>query len=286
MDKNLKERLALQSYEVGYGKPPPQGQFVKGRSGNPKGRPKKKEEPKRSPKHSIVDVTSRDLVLQVAARMIGARGGDGDVKVTAEEAVLHSQLSAAVKGNSNAQKSFLDRVERCRAELNAEIAEDHDFWRNYCDSYPKAVASMQKAGKAVPMDWPHPEDLVFQEGKHVMVRGGDPVEAAAASEAVARLRDAYMLQSIKDERSIKGPLKSNPIFLSGVLAMCANVSLPKRMQLDDTQYLLRCLTFRRFRPAELRRRLKETWIALGYPQYADVTTPRLRDDALERLRRR
>ncbi len=28
-------------YEVGYGKPPMQGRFPKGRSGNPKGRPKR-----------------------------------------------------------------------------------------------------------------------------------------------------------------------------------------------------------------------------------------------------
>jgi hypothetical protein len=30
-----------ENYEIGYGKPPKSNQFVKGRSGNPKGRPKK-----------------------------------------------------------------------------------------------------------------------------------------------------------------------------------------------------------------------------------------------------
>jgi glycosyltransferase A (GT-A) superfamily protein (DUF2064 family) len=32
--------LSDQPYETGYGKPPKHGQFVKGKSGNPKGRPK------------------------------------------------------------------------------------------------------------------------------------------------------------------------------------------------------------------------------------------------------
>jgi hypothetical protein len=35
------EKEALDSYEVGYGKPPKQTRFQKGTSGNPSGRPKK-----------------------------------------------------------------------------------------------------------------------------------------------------------------------------------------------------------------------------------------------------
>ena len=288
MDKKLREQLILRPYEVGYGKPPAQGQFAKGRSGNPNGRPKKKEAgEKRTAKPASIDVATRDLVLRFADRQVSARGGDGDVKVTAEEAVLHSQLSAAVKGNSNAQKSFLDRVERFRAALSAEIAADHEAWRNYAENYATRAESMRRAGKAMPDDWIHPEDLIFKDGQHVMLRGGaDGAEAKRNRDYVVGLRDANMLQSVYDERCFGGPLKDMPIFLSGVVAALMNTALPKRLQLDDTQYFFKHMKNSDLRTPELKRRLKEAWTSLGHPEWACINTPPLKPDALARLRER
>jgi hypothetical protein len=50
------------------------------------------------------------------------------------------------------------------------------------------------------------------------------------------MRDAFMLQSAKDERYFDGLLERTPIFLSGVLSIMANIALPERMQLDERQY--------------------------------------------------
>src|SRR5436305_2882527 len=109
MTKKAQKNHAERAYDIGYGKPPIQGQFQKGRSGNPDGRPKK--EATRKPAGTTrSDVATRDLFLQLAERMVSGRGGDGNVKMSAEEAVLHSQLSAAVKGSPHAQKNFLDRL--------------------------------------------------------------------------------------------------------------------------------------------------------------------------------
>jgi hypothetical protein len=199
---------------------------------------------------------------------------------------LHSLFSAAVKGSSHAQKNFLDRVERLRAQEAAEIEESHKFWREYCTkTYPAAVERLRKAGREVPDDWTHPEDVVLEEGRHVMFRGGgDPDEAKKNRDYVVGLRDAHMLQIIKDERSFGAKLKDTPIFLSGLLAAWANTSLPKRLQLDDTQYLLRLMRNNALRTSELKRRLRESWTALGHPAWADIVLPPLRKDALERLR--
>ena len=286
MDKKLREQLILRPYEVGYGKPPAQGQFAKGRSGNPNGRPKKNEaSQKRTAKPAAIDVATRDLVLRFADRQVSARGGDGDVKVTAEEAVLHSLLSSAVKGNSNAQKSFLDRVERFRAALSAEIAADHEFWRNYAEDYATRAESMRRAGKAMPDDWVHPDDLIFREGQHVMLRGGaDGAEAKRNRDYAVGSRDAFMLQFVMDERCFGGPLARMPLFLSGVLAALMNWGLPKRLQLDEAEYFRRHMRNSGLRTPELRRRLKEAWVSLGHPEWVGITTAPLRPDALARIR--
>jgi hypothetical protein len=41
MSGDAKDPFSQASYEIGYGKPPVAGRFVKGKSGNPRGRPKK-----------------------------------------------------------------------------------------------------------------------------------------------------------------------------------------------------------------------------------------------------
>src|SRR4051794_21207728 len=106
MTKKAQRKHSERPYEIGYGKPPVQGQFQKGRSGNPNGRRKKEKQSEPAAK-ARPDIATRELFLRFAARQVSGRGGDGDVKMTAEEAVLHSMFSAAVKGSSHAQKNFL-----------------------------------------------------------------------------------------------------------------------------------------------------------------------------------
>ena len=53
-DERENPRPAALPHEVGYQKPPHHGRFVKGRSGNPKGRPKKKPAPTSALDASVV----------------------------------------------------------------------------------------------------------------------------------------------------------------------------------------------------------------------------------------
>ena len=122
MSKEPHKKPAGRTYEVGYGKPPVQGQFAKGKSGNPK-QTEEKETVNASQPRASIGRRHQGSLPAFADRQVSGRGGDGDVQVTAEEAVLHSQLSAAVKGNSHAQKRLSSTVSiATRADEAAEIA--------------------------------------------------------------------------------------------------------------------------------------------------------------------
>jgi Family of unknown function (DUF5681) len=88
--------------------PPPGNRFVKGQSGNPKGRPKKAR-----PTPSAFDV--------VLARTFTARSGGVDGEVTAEEAIQFATLEAALAGNRAARRQVLRWIEN-RDRILAEKA--------------------------------------------------------------------------------------------------------------------------------------------------------------------
>ncbi|MEA2875568.1 MAG: hypothetical protein QOF14_764 [Hyphomicrobiales bacterium] len=213
-----------------------------------------------------------------------SRENDRVVEIPLLDAVIRAEAVAALKGSPNAQRSIIEREARYRNELKAEIDADHARWRDYIDTYHKAVSALKKKGEPVPLDWIHPEDIIFKDASHVLFRGGDPAEARRNWQHVVRLRDVHMLQSVKDERYFKGRLEQAPIFLSGLLAMLLNMALPKRMQLDEDQYFLQHCKNCGLKMRELKSRIRNEWIDLGRPEFADTLTPALRPDALERIR--
>lgn len=258
MSDTEKKRLWPETYEVGYGKPPASGRFVKGKSGNPHGRPKKKSASK-----PAIDETTRDRQLKEADRTITLLEGGHPIEMKAGDAVMRAEVVAALKGNAQAQKHFLDRTARYREELKVEIEENHEYWKDYAAKYEKIAADLQKKGEPFPKDLPHPEDLIFKEGSHVMIRGGDPINSAPAREWLIRLRDVLLLQAEKDRRSVSAAGGSPIYFISGYLAWGNNLALPKRMQLDDFHLTMRVLSHRTLKKRDLDKQLKTGWSVLG-----------------------
>jgi hypothetical protein len=125
------------SYEVGYGKPPADRQFVKGKSGNPQGRPRKKPQRERIPS---VDPSTRERFLKSTKHEVTIREGDTVSKTPLTDAILKAESVAALKGNTHAQKNFLDREERYRKEEAVEIKESNEFWREYVATYDKTIS--------------------------------------------------------------------------------------------------------------------------------------------------
>ena len=84
---------------VGYRKPPVHSRFRKGQSGNPGGRPK-----------GMTLGRAAALTQKEAYRRIRVKEGDKVVTMTVLQAVLRNQITLAMKGNSAAQRAFLDLV--------------------------------------------------------------------------------------------------------------------------------------------------------------------------------
>jgi hypothetical protein len=273
MSDDLRDAFWRPPYDVGYKKPPESRRFAKGTSGNPRGRPSKK---KPNPK-PLVDKSTMESVLKVALREVTAREGDNLTKISAFDAVIQTMAAAAMKGSVPAQKIFVELVDRARKERATEISEDHEFWRTYAANYGENFTTLQKTGKPVPDNWPHPDDIVFEDGEHVKFMGGEPAIAVQNRNTIIRFRDVLMLQAEMDRRCFlrDNPGRAPPIFVSDYLMVHANSCLPVRKQLDDSHLLIRILRIETLRKAELQRQLKENWAEFGLTLAPNRTTPPL-----------
>lgn len=275
MSDDIRDLFWRAPYDVGYKKPPESRRFAKGKSGNPRGRPaKKRPDPK-----PLVDKSTMESILKMSLREVTARDGDDLTRITAFDAVLQMMLAAATKGSVPAQKAFVGLVDRARKEQAAEIKEEHAFWKDYAATYDKYTAALQTAGQPVPEGLLHPDDLMFEESCHVMVRGGDPLIAAKNRDAMIRLRDVLMLQAEQDVRCYPSEEKYHhrtTVFVSHYLLVHINSCLPKRMQLSGGQIQLRMWNNSSFGRRKLEDHLKAGWANFGVRYERKQTSPPLK----------
>src|SRR4051812_37673912 len=103
------------SHEVGYGKPPAEHRFKKGRSGNPLGRPRKKVAKTQVVK-SFGAQHANQCLLEEAYRTVVVREGEQTIELPAIQAVFRAMGVAAMKGNRFAQRTIAELVQSVEAE--------------------------------------------------------------------------------------------------------------------------------------------------------------------------
>lgn len=105
------------SYVVGYGRPPKESQFRKGKSGNPAGRPMGAKNKLKITGGKIDDILRREL-----APTVEVRGVDGPETLSVLEASVRSLGVRAMKGSVRAQEHLIEK----QGDLDAKEAAEHD----------------------------------------------------------------------------------------------------------------------------------------------------------------
>jgi len=108
-----KQLVPLKRYDVGYGKPPKNTQFTKGRSGNPNGRPK-------GARNKISQSRLEKIIADEFYRLIKVNGENGPVEMPLGQAMARTIGVNAVKGDYRSQKLMLDVARSVKADEDTD----------------------------------------------------------------------------------------------------------------------------------------------------------------------
>jgi hypothetical protein len=145
--------MSESKFDVGYGKPPVDKRFKKGKSGNPSGRPKKAAASVRSPAEKMFD----DSLMEQMSKLYTVREGDKIIEMTGIEAINRSMTIAAIKGDRKIQLDLTKQVRRIQSERESDKLQAYLSAEAYKTRMLASLDHLEALGEPPPV--PHPSEI-------------------------------------------------------------------------------------------------------------------------------
>jgi hypothetical protein len=142
----VSEKKTLDSYEVGYGKPPKNAQFQKGISGNPRGRPKKSLDFD----HSLIRESKSFMTINEKGRR---------KRISKHEVEVKQLLKKAMTGSDQALKNYFALLQQAHERVELVAGPQHNNSGKYVDVNNLTDEELIRIAAA------HPEKTEQESGK-------------------------------------------------------------------------------------------------------------------------
>jgi HPt (histidine-containing phosphotransfer) domain-containing protein len=146
----------MTDYDVGYRKPPKQGQFKKGETGNPRGRPKR-------PTHAMPEwheERMKAIIREEAYRLVEINENGKKLKLPLIQAVIRRLGVFAAQGRPRAMRYFIETLGSIEEGRGSAYAAYAKALINYKEEVGQEFERQKKLNPSEPDPIPHPDDII------------------------------------------------------------------------------------------------------------------------------